>query len=128
MIYLATPMASTKSKKKNSFLKEKLDRNQKIVSELRKNGFEVYLPQEQKYSSGKQALKEQLKVIRGCECLVIVLSDTRGAYLETGFAKALGKKVYALKVEETRKLSDWLESFFDFVAEDVEELVKKLSS
>lgn len=123
MIYLATPIASTKELSKWLKSKEKLSRNEIIKKKLEDAGFEVYLPQDHQKRSGAETLKEQLGAIKNCEFLVIVLSDTRGIYLEAGYAKALGKKVYALEVEETRKYSDWLTAFFDHIAKDVDELI-----
>jgi len=125
-IYLASPMASTKRLDKYSFSQKKLARNKEIAQKLIKNGFDIYLPQDNQKESGKLTLEEQLNVIRNCEFLIILLSDTRGVYLEAGYAKGLGKKVYALRVEETREGSDWLYSFFDYVANDIDELIEYL--
>jgi len=41
-----------------------------------------------------------------------------------GFAKALGNKVYALELEETRKYSDWLNAVCDYIAKDLDNLVR----
>ena len=46
--------------------------------------------------------------------------------MEAGYAKALGKKVIGLKVEETRDMSDWGYAFFDYVAENIKELINYL--
>ena len=124
VVYLASPIASTKKLNKWSESEEKLSRNEIIKNKLEKAGYAVYLPQANQKMSGAETLKEQLAVIKNCEFLVIVLSDTRGIYIEAGYAKALGKKVYALEVEETRKYSDWLIAFFDYIAKDINELIK----
>ena len=62
--------------------------------------------------------------------MIVILSDTRGLYLETGFAKALGKKIFGLKVEETRPVpSDGRTvQWFDFITDDVDELIVQLKS
>ncbi len=121
-IYLASPMAQTAHLDSYSFSEDKLKRNLEVKNALERVGFQIYLPQQSK-QEGKLLLDEHLNIIKKCDCLVILLSDTRGIYIEAGYAKALGKKVYAIKVAETRKLSGWLEHFFDYVAEDVDSLV-----
>ncbi len=123
VVYLASPIASTKNINKWNESKEKLTRNKMITKKLKNAGFNVYLPQDNQKQAMKETLNEQLQVIRDCEFLVLVLSDTRGIYLEAGYAKALGKKVYAIEVEETRKYSDWLVVFFDYIAKDVDDLI-----
>jgi nucleoside 2-deoxyribosyltransferase len=127
-VYLASPMASTGNSDNYSVSKSKIERNLSIAKELREAGFDIFLPQDNQKRNGKETLKQQLKVIKNCEFLILILSDTRGAYLEAGYAKALGKKIYAIEVEETRKYSDWLESFFDYIAKDVQDLIKHLKN
>jgi len=126
MIYLASPIASTASKITWEESGEKLSRNEIIQKELEKLGLDVYLPQEHQKHTGAETLAEQLGIIQNCEFLILVLSDTRGTYLEAGYAKALGKKVYALEVEETRKYSDWLVAFCDYIAKDINDLINYL--
>lgn len=123
VVYLASPIASTKSKDDWSSSDSKLSRNEEIALALKDIGLDVYLPQSHQDMSMKYVWEEQKKVIRDCEFLVLVLSDTRGIYIEAGFAKALGKKVYALEVEETRKYSDWMNAVCDYIAKDVDDLV-----
>ena len=129
MYYLATPHAKT-GIKKNELDANKLDRNEKLAELLETNGFEIFLPyRDADHSlSGKEQLEKELEVIRNCEGIITVLSDTRGIYLETGYAKALGKKVIGLKVEETREMSEWGYAFFDYVASDTDELIKYLKN
>lgn len=127
-VYLASPMASTNKLDGYAISESRTERNQSIAGELREAGFDIFLPQENQKRNGKETREEQLKVIKNCEFLILILSDTRGAYLEAGYAKALGKKIYAIEVEETRKYSDWLESFFDYIAKDVQDLIKHLES
>lgn len=127
-VYLASPMASTVNSDSYSISNSKTERNLSIAKELREAGFDIFLPQENQKRNGKETLEEQLKAIKDCEFLILILSDTRGAYLEAGYAKAIGKKIYAIEVEETRKYSDWLESFFDYIAVDVQDLIKYLKS
>ncbi len=130
-IYLASPMASTKRLDGYSFSRKKLLRNKKIAQKLIENGLDVFLPQENQKKSEKLTLEKELRMIRDCEFLIAILSDTRGAYLEAGYAKGLGKKIYGLKVEETRvgeegKVSEWLAGFFDYIAYDIKELIEYL--
>ena len=121
-------MASTDKSDNYSISKSKIERNLGIANELKDAGFDVFLPQENQKRTGRETLEQQLDVIKNCEFLVLILSDTRGAYLEAGYAKASGKKIYAIKVKETRKYSDWLESFFDYIAKDAQDLIKYLES
>ena len=125
MYYLATPHAKT-GIKKNELDADKLGRNEKLAELLETNGFEIFLPYRDadQSLSGKEQLEKELEVIRNCEGIITVLSDTRGIYLETGYAKALGKKVIGLKVEETREMSEWGYAFFNYVASNTEELIK----
>lgn len=125
-IYLASPIAQTKEKDSWSESGNKLSRNEIISQKLKEIGLDVYLPQINQKKTGAETLAEQLKVIKNCDFLVLVLSDTRGIYIEAGYAKALGKKVYALEVEETRKYSNWLIAFCDYIAKDINDLVNYL--
>jgi len=124
--YLASPIAQTKEKKLWNESKEKLSRNEVICQKLKEIGIDVYLPQINQKKTGAKTLAEQIEVIRNSDFLVLVLSDTRGIYIEAGYAKALGKKVYALEVEETRKYSDWLVAFCDYIAKDIDDLTNYL--
>lgn len=126
MIYLASPMASTIVKTDHSFSTEKLDRNVIIAQKLRAAGFDIYLPQENQQETQTKTLETELETIRNSEFLIILLSDTRGIYLEAGYAKGIGKKVYAVKVEETRAVSEWLRSFFEYLADDIDDLIAHL--
>jgi len=131
VVYFATPMASTGGESAgagtpHSFSESKIKRNAEMAEELRNAGFEVFLPQENQKRNGVETLAQQLNVIKNCEFLVILLSDTRGAYLEAGYAKALGKPVYAVKVKETRAYSDWMDAFFDYIASSARELIAYL--
>ena len=78
--------------------------------------------------SGEKLLKLELEVIKNCEGIIVVLSDTRGIYIEAGYAKALGRKVIGLKVPETREFSDWGKAFFDYIAKSEKDLVDYLKA
>lgn len=123
VVYLASPIASTKSKEDWSSSDSKLSRNEKISQALIELGLDIHLPQDNQRPTMEETWQEQMRIIRECEFLVLVLSDTRGIYIEAGFAKALGKKVYALEVEETRKYSAWLDAVCDYIAKDLDDLV-----
>lgn len=127
MYYFATPHAKT-GIKNNELDADKLNRNERLAELLEANGFKVFLPYRDadQSLSGKEQLEKELEVIRNCEGIITVLSDTRGIYLETGYAKALGKKVIGLKVEETREMSEWGYAFFDYVASNANELIEYL--
>ena len=105
---------------------KKRERNEILATFLENRGISVFLPQSDadQSKSGKEVLDQELEAIRNCESLIIMLSDTRGIYLEAGYAKAIGKKVIALKVEETRELGDWGYAFFDYIVSSKEELAE----
>lgn len=125
MYYFATPHVNT-NVKENTLDFEKLERNEKLCKALEENGIKVFLPYRDADQSltGKDLLEKELEVIRNCDGMIVALSDTRGIYMEAGYAKALGKKIVGLKVEETRDFSDWGKAFFDYIAENTEDLVK----
>ena len=128
MYYLATPQAKT-GIKTHEFDLDKLNRNDGLAENLEKSGIQIFLPQRDADQSlpGKELLEKELAAIRSSEGIIVVLSDTRGIYLEAGYAKALGRKVVGLKVPETREMSDWGYAFFDFVAQDEKELIDYLN-
>ena len=73
-------------------------------------------------------LEQELEAIKRCKAIIVVMSDTRGIYIEAGYAKALGKKIIGLKIEETREMSEWGYEFFDHVASDTDELIKTVKN
>jgi nucleoside 2-deoxyribosyltransferase len=129
MYYFATPHTKT-GVRQNEIDRDKLDRNEKLAELLEANGLEIFLPYRDADQSlpGKELLNKELETIRNCEGIITILSDTRGIYLETGYAKALGKKVIGLKVGETREMSEWGHAFFDYVASDIYELIKYIKN
>jgi len=127
MFYFATPHAKTNIQN-YELDSEKLDRNNYFTKILEKNGFKIFLPMRDadQSLSGAKLLDLELDVIKNSEGVIVTLSDTRGIYIEAGYAKALGKKVIGLKVSETREFSDWGKAFFDFIALDEKELLDYL--
>ena len=128
VVYLASPIASTKFKERWFSSDFKLSRNEQIALALKEVGIDVYLPQLNQKRTMRETWEEQKRAISNSDFLILVLSDTRGAYIEAGFAKALGKKIYALEVEETRKYSDWLNAVCDYIAKDLNDLVRFLKN
>lgn len=102
-----------------------MQRNEKLCKQLEEFGFKIFLPYRDANQnlSGKDLLEKELEVIKNCEGIIVALSDTRGVYLEAGYAKALGKKVVGLKIEETREFSDWGKAFFDYIADSPADLI-----
>jgi len=129
MYYFATPHVNT-NVKKNTLDFEKLQRNEKLCKHLEEAGFKIFLPYRDadQNLAGKDLLEKELEFIRNSEGIIVALSNTRGIYIEAGYAKALGKEVVGLKVEETRDFSDWGKAFFDYIAKDADDLVKYLKS
>src|SRR3989344_5196454 len=131
MYFLASPLYRTDIKgiEKDA---AKLRRNEMIAEKLEQAGIELILPQRDvdQTQPKRQIWEQELDLIRKCDGMIVILSDTRGLYLESGFAKALGKKAFGLKVEETRPVpsESWTAQWFDFIAEDVDTLVVYLKS
>jgi len=119
-------MASTKSLDIHKYSEEKWKRNNEIYTKLKDSGFDIFLPQENQQENATLTLKKELSVIDSSEYIIVLLSDTRGIYLEAGYAFAKGKKIYGIKVEETRAMSDWIKGWFDYIAEDVDDLINYL--
>jgi nucleoside 2-deoxyribosyltransferase len=127
MYYLATPIGdSTISEFKPHA--DSLTINLQLAAHLQRAGFNVFLPQRDvdQRLPGRDILAVELCQIKGCSGLIAILANTRGVYIEAGYAKALGKLVIALKTPESREMSDWGYAFFDFVATDVDELIEYL--
>lgn len=128
MIYLASPMASTKSKDSFSYSKDKLCRNHEIAEKLQDAGFEIFLPQDNQETSAEETLNKEFEMIRNSEFVIVLLSDTRGVYLTAGYAKGIGKKIYAVMLPETRKMPELLNVWFDYIANDIDELIEYLNN
>lgn len=125
MYYFATPHVNT-NVKENTLDFEKLARNEKLCKQLEEVGLKIFLPYRDadQTLAGKDLLEKELEVIRNCDGMIVALSNTRGIYMEAGYAKALNKKIVGLKVEETRDFSDWGKAFFDYIAKDADDLIK----
>lgn len=119
-------MAPTKNKDSWSISEKKFLHNKKITEKLKKAGFDIFLPQENQLTTAAETVKKELEIIDKSEFLIILLSDTRGIYLEAGYAKGIGKKVYAIKLPETREMSEWGYCWYDYVAENVDDLINYL--
>jgi nucleoside 2-deoxyribosyltransferase len=129
MFYFATPHAKTNTQT-YELDSEKLDRNSYYTKILENNGFKIFLPirDADQSLSGKKLLEKELEVIKESDGIIAVLSDTRGVYMEIGYAKAFNKKIIGLKVSETRDFSDWGKAFFDYIASDEKDLLNYLSA
>lgn len=105
----------------------KLDRNEKMADALEKAGIKILFPQRDVDQSMPKSriYKEEIEYLKQCDGVIAVLSDTRGVYLEIGYAKALGKKIIGLKVDETRPIppESWAAQWFDFIADDLDSLI-----
>lgn len=123
MYYLASPMTNPVMKDTgNEFYSQ---RNEKIVKKLERAGINVYLPQRNtnQLLPPKKILAKNIEALKKSKAIIVILSDSRGIYLEAGYARGLGKKVVGLKVEETRSLGPISRNFFDYVVDSVDELV-----
>ena len=110
--------------------KNKLNRNLEITKSLEDAGIKIFLPHRDIDLSQpiKDVLAQELDAIEKSDGIIVILSDTRGAYIEAGYAKAHGKKIYGLKVEETREFSKWGYEFFDKIVPNTDELVKVMKN
>jgi len=99
-------------------------RNHKLVKKLEKTGVKLYFPERDTNQSlsPKKILAKNREALEASTAIIVVLSDSRGIYLEAGYAKGLGKKVIGLKVEETRSLGLISRNFFDYVVDNIDEL------
>lgn len=113
MYYLTSPMDNEAS------------RNERIARKLEKAGIKVHLPQrdtDQKQPP-KRIFAANIKAIEDSAGVIVILSETRGIYLEAGYAKALGKKLIGLKTGETRPLGNIVRNFFDYIVDSADELI-----
>ncbi|MBI3190618.1 nucleoside 2-deoxyribosyltransferase [archaeon] len=121
MYYISGPVTNLKNMKMDYLLK----RNEKIAKILESKDREVYLPQRDTNQSQtpRKIFTDNMEAIKKSDGVIVILSDTRGIYLETGYAKAHGKKIIGLQVEETRALGAMVRNFLDHVVSNVDELV-----
>lgn len=99
VIYLAGPLFSEAEKQFNCWLKELLVRE----------GFEVFLPQEDSNDAGdlrehrqEKIFHKNLAALRACDVVVAVLDGVdvdSGTAFEVGYAYALGKPVVGLRTD-----------------------------
>ncbi len=129
MIYLAVPMGNA-NRIKFVLDGKAIGEGERLASQLEMVGLTIFLPPRDvdQRQSGAAILNAELGKIRECHALVAVLANTRGVYIEAGYAKALGKIVIGLRAADSRDLSKWGHAFFDFVAKDVDELASYLKS
>lgn len=127
MFYLASPMVNPYIKEGDEvvYSDEFIGRNEKIAKKLERAGIQIYLPQRdtKQHQTPRRIFAENMDAIKKCDAVVVILSDTRGIYLEAGYAKGIGKKIIGLKVEETRPLGIMVRNFFDYIVESIDELI-----
>ena len=126
MYYIASPMTNPIMKETGGDFYSQ--RNEKIVKKLERVGINVYLPQRDtnQVLPPKKILTKNIEALKKSKAIIVILSDSRGIYLEAGYARGLGKKVIGLKVEETRSLGLISRNFFDYVVDSINELVMLL--
>ena len=93
-IYFAAPL----------FCKAELDFNAHVAEILRKNGHEVFLPQESSSidKSTEELFKGDIEAIDACDVLILVMDGRvpdEGATFELGYAYAKGKTCIGLKTD-----------------------------
>lgn len=124
MYYLASPMTNPVMIDKEKDGEFYSHRNEKLAKKLEKAGIKLYYPQRDtnQMLPPKKILAKNVEALRNSKAIIVILSDSRGVYLEAGYAKGLGKKVIGLKVEETRSLGLISRNFFDYVVDSIDEL------
>ncbi|MFC2142966.1 nucleoside 2-deoxyribosyltransferase [Candidatus Aenigmatarchaeota archaeon] len=129
MFYLSSPVTdpnAIKDLNKEYYLR----RNERIAKKLEDDGIVIYLPQRDTDQTmpPKQIFLQNIKAIQKSEGLIIVLSDSRGIYMEAGFARALDKKIVGLKVDETQTIGRMVRNFLDNIVDSTDELVLLLKN
>jgi len=114
---------------KLEFSQRLLDFNKLIYQKIEKEGIHLIVPQRDinQKRPGNEIREEEFGIIRGKDCngLIMILGHTPGIWAEAGYAKAFDKKNYGLKLKNSWNL-DWLNSLFDFVSEDIDELIMEV--
>ncbi len=130
MFYMASPMTNPTMKDREMDSEFYARRNEKIVRKLEKAGVKLYIPQRDTNQalSPKKILAKNMEALKASDAIIVILSDSRGIYLEAGFAKGMGKKVIGLRVEETRSLGLISRNFFDYVVDTPDELAVLLKN
>lgn len=127
MFYLATPIGDPNVAVWQPD-PEAMKGNAGLADRLEQEGIEIFLPQRDADQNApmRELLETELEVIRSCKGLILVCANTRGIYLEAGYAKAFDKPVIALRVPNTREFGEWVEGFFEYIAEDPDDLIRYL--
>lgn len=120
-IYLASPMVT----------EEQLKRNLEIADKIESiNGIELILPQRDLDQDDPRIVDKCFEAVRNCDMIITINVDTRGLWAETGYAYALGKKIWILEVPESRKLKEkdmgarMAEKIFNNIDDMVDEMRK----
>ncbi|MEK6832483.1 MAG: nucleoside 2-deoxyribosyltransferase [Nanoarchaeota archaeon] len=124
--YFAAPLYKI-NKQTLEYSQEIHNKNREISEKIEKAGISLILPQRDinQTQSGNKVLNDELKIIKECDGLIVLMGHTPGIWVEVGLAKAWGKKIYGIKLKESWNL-EWLDSLFDFISEDVNDIINKL--
>ncbi|MBI2971496.1 MAG: nucleoside 2-deoxyribosyltransferase [Candidatus Aenigmarchaeota archaeon] len=97
----------------------------RVARKLEKAGITVYLPQRDtdQQQPPKRIFAANIKALSAADGVIVILSETRGIYLEAGYAKALGKKLIGLKTGETKPVGNIVRNFFDYIVDTTDELI-----
>ena len=119
LLYLAAPMHPDSDE-----VSDFMERNARVAKKLEKAGFQVYLPQRDSNQdrTPKRIFEANIAAIKKADCVVVMLADTWGIFLEAGYGRALGKTVIAIKEENTRPLGSIVRNFFDYIVDSTDEL------
>lgn len=123
MFYFASPMNA-------KHMDYYMQRGLRVVQKLEEAGIKVYFPQRDTKQSQnpRKIFEENILAIKKSKAVVLILSNSRGIYMEAGFAKAQKKPVIGLHVAETNELGPITRHFMDYFVSDVDGLAKLLKS
>ena len=126
MFYFASPMNA-------KHMDYYMQRGLRIVQKMEEAGIKVYFPQRDTNQSmnPKKIHEANIAAIRKSQAFIIILSNSRGIYLEAGYAKGQKKPIIGLRVGETSEMGPITRNFLDYFVNSQEELIamlKKLKS
>ncbi len=125
MYYISGPMTTRQLTGNESQKDFYIIRNEKIAKKLEKAGIKIYLPQRDTNQSltPRKIFDTNIRAVKKSDGVIVLLSETRGIYLEAGYAKAMRKTILGLQVDETRALGTIVRNFFDTVVNNTDDLI-----
>ncbi len=104
----------------------------KIIGVLEKSDIKVVVAFRDldQNKSGEWLREKEFQLIKDSLGIIVILGSTPGIYMEAGYARGMGKKLYGIRTANFKRLppkvQQWLESTFNAVFDSPEKLVKSL--